>query len=392
MRPAYEVADVINSHWKETLHSNQFNSWQLRTLDAVRRCRTASLGGHVDLCTSCGHTRISYNSCRNRHCPKCQQIQRERWIQARESELLPATYFHVVFTLPEALNKVCLFEPGKVYKLLFDTAWSVINDFAHDEKHLGADIGMISILHTWGQNLSLHPHIHCIVPGGGLTKAGFWKPARCDGKFLFPVKAMSSVFRARFVNGLRSRIKGLDRSFYDDLFKSNWIVYAKRPFGGPKQVVEYLGRYTHKIAISNHRIINLTNDQVSFRYKDYRDAAKQKAMTLNAMEFVRRFSLHILPKGFMRIRHYGMLSSSRKQKALLLIHQQLNSEYLVSEKKDWKQISADLGFNPDCCPVCKQQTMIAILSFDRRGPPDNVMIQSLRNKIVASAIQKTEVA
>ena len=392
MRPAYEVADVINSHWKETLHSNQFNSWQLRTLDAVRRCRTASLGGHVDLCTSCGHTRISYNSCRNRHCPKCQQIQRERWIQARESELLPATYFHVVFTLPEALNKLCLYEPAKVYKLLFDTAWSVINDFAHDEKHLGADIGMISILHTWGQNLSLHPHIHCIVPGGGLTKAGFWKPARCDGKFLFPVKAMSRVFRARFVNGLRSRIKGLDRSFYEDLFKSNWIVYAKRPFGGPKQVVEYLGRYTHKIAISNHRITNLTSDQVSFRYKDYRDAATQKIMTLSAIEFARRFSLHILPKGFMRIRHYGMLSSSRKQKALPLIHQQLKSEYLVTEKKDWKQISADLGFNPDCCPACKQQTMIAILSFDRRGPPDNVMIQSLRNKIVASAIQKTEVA
>ena len=392
MRPAYEVADVINSHWKEILHSSQFNSWQLRTLDAVRRCRTASLGGHVDLCTSCGHTRISYNSCRNRHCPKCQQIQRERWIQARETELLPATYFHVVFTLPEALNKVCLFEPAKVYKLLFDTAWSVINDFGHDEKHLGADIGMISILHTWGQNLSLHPHIHCIVPGGGLTKAGFWKPARCDGKFLFPVKAMSRVFGARFVNGLRSRIKGLDRSFYDDLFKSHWIVYAKRPFGGPKQVVEYLGRYTHKIAISNHRITNLTSDQVSFRYKDYRDAAAQKIMTLSAVEFIRRFSLHILPKGFMRIRHYGMLSSSRKQKALPLIHQQLKSEYLVKEKKDWKQISADLGFNPDCCPVCKQQTMIAILSFDRRGPPDNVMIQSLRNKIVASAIQKTEVA
>jgi len=392
LRPAFEVADVINSHWKEILHSGQVNSWQLRTLDALRRCRTASLGGHVDLCTSCGHTRISYNSCRNRHCPKCQQIQRERWIQARESELLPATYFHVVFTLPEALNKLCLYEPAKVYKLLFDTAWSVINDFAHDEKHLGADIGMISILHTWGQNLSLHPHIHCIVPGGGLTKAGFWKPARCDGKFLFPVKAMSRVFRARFVNGLRSRIKGLDRSFYEDLFKSNWIVYAKRPFGGPKQVVEYLGRYTHKIAISNHRITNLTSDQVSFRYKDYRDAATQKIMTLSAIEFARRFSLHILPKGFMRIRHYGMLSSSRKQKALPLIHQQLKSEYLVTEKKDWKQISADLGFNPDCCPACKQQTMIAILSFDRRGPPDNVMIQSLRNKIVASAIQKTEVA
>jgi hypothetical protein len=381
LRPAFEVADVINSHWKEIACSGQFNGWQLRTLDALNRCRTASLGGHVDLCTSCGHTRISYNSCRNRHCPKCQQLQRERWIQAREAELLPATYFHVVFTLPEALNKLCLFEPAKVYKLLFDTAWSVIRDFAQDKKHLGAETGMISILHTWGQNLSLHPHIHCIVPGGGLTKAGFWKHAKSDGEFLFPVKAMSPVFRARFVSGLRKSIKGLDRSFYDDLFKTNWVVYAKRPFGGPKQVVEYLGRYTHKIAISNHRIANITNDTVTFRYKDYRDAGKNKSMTLDAIEFLRRFSLHILPKGFIRIRHYGILSSKRKQKTLPIIHQQLNSRYEKTETKNWKQISMDLNYNPDCCPVCKKQTMITILSFDRRGPPDITSIRSLlKNK------------
>lgn len=314
MHTAFEVANVINSQWQNIIHASHYNTWQLRTLDAIRRCRTASLGGHVDLCTNCGHTRISYNSCRNRHCPKCQQIQRERWIQEREAELLPATYFHVVFTLPEVINKLCLYEPAKIYKLLFDTAWSVMKSFAHDQKHLGAETGMISILHTWGQNLSLHPHIHCIVPGGGLTNAGFWKHARGDGKFLFPVKAMSQVFRARFVNGLRNTIKDLHRSFYNDLFKTNWVVYAKRPFGGPKQVIEYLGRYTHKIAISNHRLISITNDQVAFRYKDYRDQSKNKIMTLEAQEFIRRFALHILPKGFMRIRHYGILSSSRKQK------------------------------------------------------------------------------
>lgn len=193
MRPAFEVADVINAHWQDLLRSGQFNSWQLRTLDAIRRCRTASLGGHVDLCTSCGHTRISYNSCRNRHCPKCQQIQRERWIHAREAELLPVTYFHVVFTLPEAINKLCLFEPAKVYKLLFDTAWSAIRDFGQDEKHLGAQTGMICILHTWGQNLSLHPHLHCIVPAGGLTKAGYWKQARSNGEFLFVSTRPSGV-------------------------------------------------------------------------------------------------------------------------------------------------------------------------------------------------------
>lgn len=387
MRPAYEVADVINSHWKEMACASQFNGWQLRTLDALRRCRTASLGGHVDLCTSCGHTRISYNSCRNRHCPKCQQIQRERWIKAREAELLPATYFHVVFTLPEALNKLCLYEPAKVYKLLFDTAWSVILDFAHDKKHLGAEAGMISILHTWGQNLSLHPHIHCIVPGGGLTKAGFWKHAKSDGEFLFPVKAMSPVFRARFVSGFRKSIKGLQRSFYNDLFKKKWVVYAKQSFGGPKQVIEYLGRYTHKIAISNHRIAEITNDAVTFRYKDYRDVSKNKMMTLPAMEFMRRFSLHILPKGFMRIRHYGILSSKRKQKTLPLIHEQLNSRYQKMESKDWKQISKDMNYNPDCCPVCKKQTMITILSFDRRGPPDIKLIQTFIKMNPLTAMQ-----
>lgn len=377
MRPAFELADVINSHWKDILCSTQFNTWQLRTLDAIRRCRTASLGGHVDLCTSCGHIRISYNSCRNRHCPKCQQIQRERWIQAREAELLPATYFHVVFTLPEAINRLCLFEPARLYNLLFDTVWSVMKSFAQDEKHLGADTGMIAILHTWGQNLSLHPHLHCIVPGGGLTKAGYWKQARHDGEFLFPVKALSPVFRARFVAALRRQFPKQERTFYDALFQSPWVVYAKQPFGGPQQVIEYLGRYTHKIAISNHRIVSFSDSRVRFRYKDYRDASKTKTMSLEVMEFIRRFSLHILPKGFVRIRHYGILSSSRKLKTLPLIHQQLNSVYHKEEKKDWKQIcSQHLNYNPDCCPVCKKQTMITILIFDRRGPPDPALVQS----------------
>src|SRR5690606_24335487 len=230
------------------VRSGKFNSWQLRTLDAIRRCRTASLGGHVDLCTSCGHVRISYNSCRNRHCPKCQQVQRERWILAREAELLPAPYFHVVFTLPQALNRLCLFEPARLYCLLFDTVWDVMKSFAHDQKHLGADTGMIAILHTClpaeilmqagGQNLSLHPHLHCIVPAGGLTRTGRWKQARGDGKFLFPVKALSPVFRARFVAALRRQFPKQDRSFYDALFKTPWVVYAKQAFGGPKQVVE----------------------------------------------------------------------------------------------------------------------------------------------------------
>jgi hypothetical protein len=381
LRAAYEVSDVINSHWKEMVRSGHFNTWQLRTLDAIRRCRTASMGGHVDLCTACGHVRISYNSCRNRHCPKCQQVQRERWIQAREAELLPATYFHVVFTLPEALNKLCLYQPALVYKLLFDTAWSVMRDFARSEKHLGADTGMISILHTWGQNLSLHPHLHCIVPGGGLTPSGKWKHARSNGTFLFPVKAMSNVFRARFVAALRCLFKGLEPFFYDALFHTPWVVYAKRPFGSPKHVIEYLGRYTHKVAISNHRIIDIQNERVTFRYKDYRDESKVKLMNMQPLEFIRRFSLHILPKGFVRIRHHGILSSSRKHQVLPLLHQQLESHYEYPVEKNWKEISTErLGYNPDACPVCKQITMITLFTFDRRGPPDQEMMKDLIKK------------
>lgn len=390
MRPAHEIADVINSHWKEILCSHRFNSWQLRTLDAIRRCRTASLGGHVDLCTSCGHVRISYNSCRNRHCPKCQQIQRERWIQAREAELLPATYFHVVFTLPEALNKLCLYQPALLYKILFDVAWGVVRDFAHHKKRLGADTGMITILHTWGQNLSLHPHLHCIVPGGGVTSAGKWKPARSNGKFLFPVKAMSQVFRARFVATLRRQFNGLEQSFYNKLFNTPWVVYAKRPFGSPKHVIEYLGRYTHKVAISNHRIVDIQNNQVTFRYKDYRDESKVKDMTLHTIEFIRRFSQHILPKGFMRIRHYGILSSSRKLHVLPLLHQQLESHYEYPEHKLWKVISTErLGYNPDACPACQQLSMVTLFTFDRRGPPHKEMIERLikthQSKLLVSA-------
>jgi len=387
VRPAFEVSDVINSHWKGILRSGQFNAWQLRTLDAIRRCRTASLGGHVDLCTSCGHVRISYNSCRNRHCPKCQQIQRERWIQAREAELLPATYFHVVFTLPEALNKLCLFQPASVYKILFDTAWSVMQDFAHNKKYLGADTGMITILHTWGQNLSLHPHLHCIVPGGGITPSGKWKPARSNGKFLFPVKAMSQVFRARFVAALRSEFKGLEPVFYNALFNTPWVVYAKRPFGSPKHVIEYLGRYTHKVAISNHRIVDIQKDVIRFRYKDYRDESKVKVMTMHPLEFIRRFSMHILPRGFMRIRHYGILSSSRKLNVLPLLHHQLESHYEYPEQKHWKQVSIErLGYNPDACPHCKQLTMVTVCNFDRRGPPDEKMIKDLIEKYMVMQV------
>lgn len=364
MQPALEVADVLNAHWPAVQYS-RLNTWQLRTLDAVRRCRSASLGSHIDGCTSCGHLRISYNSCRNRHCPKCQGAQREKWIHAREEELLPVPYFHVVFTLPDTLNKLCLYEPKLMYDTLFSTAWSVINSFGNDPKWLGAQAGMISILHTWGQTMTLHPHLHCIVPGGGLTKSGRWKIAKSNGKYLFNVKAMSIAFRGRFIAALKERLpQQMDKPFVNELYKHKWVVYAKRPFAGPQSVVEYLGRYTHKIAISNHRLKGMGDAGVRFSYKDYKHGSVKKEMTLDAVEFIRRFSLHILPKGFVRIRHYGILSSTSKKAAAIIIKEQLPAPPTPAVKNPLLR-----PYNPNECPCCKKQTMQTIMRFNRRGPP-----------------------
>jgi hypothetical protein len=367
MAPAFEVAGVLNAHWSQVQYSGRFNTWQLRTLDAVRRCRTASLGSHVDGCTSCGHLSISYNSCRNRHCPKCQGREREKWIQARQADLLPVPYFHVVFTLPDTLNRLCLYKPKLLYDLLFKTSWSVVNSFGHDHKWLGAGTGMISILHTWGQTLTLHPHLHCIVPGGGLTKHDKWKQAKSDGKYLFNVKAMSKAYRGRVIAALKEQLPGeMTKELVNALYKHKWVVYAKQPFTGPQSVVEYLGRYTHKIAISNHRIQNIEAGKVSFTYKDYRQGSVKKEMALEAMEFIRRFSLHVLPKGFVRIRHYGICSSSAKDKSALVIKAQLPA---LPQLSSVGSKATPVAYNPKQCPCCKKETMETVMRFRRRGPP-----------------------
>ncbi len=376
MFPRYEMADVLKLHWPLVLQSGKFNTWKLRTMSAILNCRSATMGSHVDACTNCGYIRISYNSCRNRHCPKCQGVQRTKWIQAREEELLPTSYFHVVFTLPDILNPLCLKHGKIVYSILFHTAWSVLRSFGHDPKWLGARTGMIAILHTWGQTMSLHPHLHCIVPGGGLSPQGKWKTAKNQGKFLFPVKAMSKVFCAQFMAALTKALP--DEMNYDlvsKLYKKRWVVYAKRPFNGPVSVIEYLGRYTHKIAISNHRIKDISDRKVTFSYKDYRQSGKTKEMTLDALEFIRRFAMHILPKAFVRIRHYGILSNTTKTKCSILIKQQLSE---IPKPKSNKSLLQT--YNHDECPCCKKETMIMILYFNRRGPPENW--RDLANNII----------
>jgi hypothetical protein len=365
VKAVYKVADVLNQEL-EHLDKLCSNSWQERTLHAVRKCRTPELGGHIDVCNCCKKLHISYNSCRNRHCPTCQGHKQKQWIQKRMTELLPVGYFHVVFTLPSELNQVSLHNPKVIYRSLFKVAWATIQYFSDSPKYLAAKMGMISILHTWGQNMSLHPHLHCIVPGGGVTKSGKWKQAKNKGKFLFPVKAMSKVFRAKYVAELRKQLPGLPQSLYDKLFSKKWVVYAKSPFSKPENVVEYLGRYTNKIAISNHRIksINKECKEVTFSFKDYKTGANTKQLTLSNAEFIRRFSLHILPKGFTRIRHYGILSSGWKKEKLPNLQLQLGGEYYINhlpkleEKTHLKR-----------CFSCKKGTLTTLAIFDKRGPP-----------------------
>lgn len=359
MQPKHEVANVLQ---RAVINDASFTVHQQKTLRAIAQCRTAALGGHVDVCNECGNISISYNSCRNRHCPKCQGHKREEWIQKRKADLLPCTYYHVVFTLPQELNGLALHKPKLVYDALFNAAWQTMHQFG---KTAGVGLGMIAVLHTWGQNLSLHPHLHCIVPGGGTDDKGKWKPQLRSDKYLFAVKALSKVFRAKYVQQLRSN--GIDdKPLIESLFAKQWVVYAKRPFGGPHQVIEYLGRYTHKVAISNHRIAQVDEASVSFTYKDYRNGSTQKQMTLSNHEFARRFAMHILPLRFVRIRHYGILSSSWK-------HGKLQALQITLQVKRRKQPVKTMLRK---CSCCKTGTLITIEVLGQRGPPKHYLLEN----------------
>jgi len=374
-RPTYEVAEVIRTHGESFYELHPQPAHHRRTLQALSQCRTAALGGHVDQCDQCGKQRISYNSCRNRHCPKCQGLSQQRWVEAREADLLPVPYYHLVFTLPDALSGLCLSNPEKLYHLLFRASWKTVQTFAQEHKYLGAQTGMVAVLHTWGQNLSLHPHLHAIVPGGGLTPQGQWRMAKGKGKFLFPVKAMSQVFRGKFIAGLRAlRVAGelsyhgqaaalsddtAWRELLHQLYRKPWVIYAKQPFAGPQQVIRYLGRYTHRIAISNHRLRSLKDGKVSFSWKDYRQGGKKEVMTLSANEFLRRFCLHILPPGFTRLRHYGLLASRNKTQALAQARDSLGVEAPAKpQPKDWREKLHEVtGLDLGKCPCCKTGRM-----------------------------------
>lgn len=334
-RPQLEVADIIRSAGTDFIERNRhWLCWtHLKVLRAIARCRTAALGGHIDECTRCGHrATISYNSCRNRHCPKCQTGARERWIAARRRELLPTPYVHVVFTLPPQLASLALQNKKVIYGLLLRASAETLLEVARNRAHLGADIGFFSVLHTWNQKLQLHPHVHCVVPAGGLSRDHAW--IRSHPRFFLPIAVLRRVFRGKFVAGLKSAFERGQlhlagelaplthpqafAAWLRPLFRKDWIVYSKPPFGGPEYVLQYLGRYTHRVAISNHRLVSVNDGQVTFRWRDSADHNRQKLMTLARDEFLRRFLLHLFPKAFVRIRHFGFLANRRRATLLPL--------------------------------------------------------------------------
>jgi hypothetical protein len=328
--PAVEVADIFRAQGNPFIdrHWDRMDFQQLKVMRAIVRCRTAALGGHRDKCPECGKdSGLSFNSCRNRHCPKCQAQSRKRWVAARERELLATPYFHVVFTLPHELNTLILQNEVELYNLLFRSVAETLTEVAANPEHLGAEIGFFGILHTWGQNLLFHPHIHCVIPSGGLAP-GRARWIRGSDRFLLPLEVLKKVFRGKFVEGLkdafaqkRLRLEGqiqhLARpncfaAFVRKLHRHKWVVYAKAPFGGPEHVLRYLGRYTHRVAISNHRLLRFDGDTVTFRWRDYAHGNVQRVMTVAAEEFIRRFLLHVLQKGFVRIRHFGFMANYQR--------------------------------------------------------------------------------
>jgi len=395
-RPQYEVADVFRLHAAsfEEAFGRSLSWQQQKVTRAIIQCRTAALGGHVEECNNCGCVCIAYNSCRNRHCPKCQSLARARWLEARRAELLPLEYFHVVFTVPDTVATLALQNRHVIYGILFRTVADTLLRIATDPQHLGAEIGFLAVLHTWGSNLLHHPHVHCVVPGGGLSLDGHrWVTARKG--FFLPVRVLSRLFRGLFLAALQKAFDTGRLDFFGDLapladpaafptwlkahWKTDWVVYCKRPFGGPEQVLEYLGLYSHRVAIANSRLLNVTEDAVTFRWKDYRNHNPHATMTLKPHEFMRRFLLHTLPPGFVRIRHFGLLANRHRHAKLATCRKLLQvpsppQPGADATLLDWKQRYELLTGHPiDLCPSCQQGRMQIIQVLDPvlspRPPP-----------------------
>jgi len=379
-RPSCEVAEIFRRCGdRYRLDAGSLSLAQRRVMTAIERCRTAALGGHVEQCDRCHHTRVWYNSCRNRHCPKCQSLARAEWIAHRETEILDTEYFHVVFTVPEAIATIAHLNKAVVYGILFRAAAETLRTIAADPTHLGAEIGFFAVLHTWGQQLQHHPHVHCVVTGGGVSRDGTrW--IACRPGFFLPVRVLSRLFRRLFLQYLQQafdvgRLRVNEPLADPPLFArhlehtraTEWVVYAKRPFAGPRQVLDYVGRYTHRVAISNHRLVDVTDDHVRFRWKDYRAESQSKTMTLAAEEFIRRFLLHVLPTGFQRIRYYGLLGNRHRAEKLARCRQLLGMPPASAtptpvDAPDYRdRVEALTGKSLRVCPVCLDGHMVAVV-------------------------------
>jgi len=385
-RPPLEVADLVRVAGQAFIERNRkWISWKhVKVLLAIQRCRTAVLGGHLDECTRCGHRAISYNSCRNRHCPKCQAGARDRWLEKRRRELLPTPYVHVVFTLPRPLAPLALQNKKIVYDLLFRTSAETLLEIARDPRHLGAKIGFFSVLHTWNQKLQLHPHVHCVIPNGGLSPNRLhWIKTRYA--FFLPVQVLGRVFRGKFVAALKRAFQDGQLHFHGDLkplaqpktffawlrplFRKDWVVYAKRPFGGPEYVLRYLGRYTHRVAISNHRLITFADQKVTFHWRDSAHKNEQRRMTLSLDEFLRRFLLHLLPDGFVRIRHFGFLANRQHATLLPLCFQLLSSAPQTEQDTSGVKNANDLWRCPKCAGPMVVVERLTATEMQLRSPP-----------------------
>jgi len=364
-----EIQDVFKEYGIKYRKDHRLPLTHHKAMNSIERCRTSALGGHVDKCDECGYTQISYNSCRNRHCPKCQALVKERWIEARKAELLSVQYFHVVFTIPDTINPIAYQNQKIVYNILFRAVSETLLELANDKKYLGAKLGITSVLHTWGQNLMHHPHIHCIVPGGGLSSLNEWVNSK--KKFFIPVKVLSRKFRGKFLFYLKQAYKESKLEFHGSIeniknmhefesvlstcYHTEWVVYCKKPFKNAESVVAYLGRYTHRVAVSNNRIVKLEKGQVTFKWRDYRDKKKEKLMTISAEEFIRRFLIHVLPDRFVKIRYYGILGSRNKSTKLKLCKKLTGTIFHIKEAEKLTAVEMMLklaGRDITLCPCC----------------------------------------
>jgi hypothetical protein len=373
-RSKFELATVVHRFARELMAKERLNGIQIKALHNILQCRTALMGGHEEVCELCQEKRYSYNSCGDRHCPKCQSAKQALWVENVTSLTLPIKHYHIIFTVPHALNKVCIWNPTIYYNLLFSAVWRTLHSFGYSE--YGAESGAIAVLHSWGQNLGLHPHIHCIVPAAGYTIKGQWKRI---GKplFLYPVHALSKTFKGKFMDSLRRKLRKINmpdafQAEINQAYKTDWVVFSQASMAGPEHVIGYLGQYTHRVAISNERIMDISKTHVKFMAKDYRDADRQKPVSLTGTEFLRRFCLHVFPKGFVRIRRYGIYNPAtiRNMNLQFSTQQQIPSKDPKTKKKITPELIKQLtGFDPGICRKCKTGRMVVVAVLPRIRSP-----------------------